>query len=65
MKRRSTVFDGDASKLPFFCERVLNARKRYSEIIILNEIPNFLEGSAYRIFGETAPLYNTVEYKYF
>ena len=61
MKRRSTVFDGDDLKLPLFCESVLNARKWYSEILILNEIPNFLEGNAYRTFGETAPLYNTVD----
>ena len=56
-----TVFDENILKLPVFCERVCNARRYFSEIIILNDISNFLEGKTNRVFNEIAPFYDTIE----
>ena len=55
------MFDGNISKLPVSCELVRNARRYFSETIILIEIPNFLEGKAYRVFSENTTFHDTVE----
>ena len=57
-------FSGDVSQLPYFCDRLQDIRSLWganSETMILDEIPVLLVGRAYRICGQIAPKYKSLE----
>ena len=57
-------FSGDVSQLPHLC-RILRNIQRFCgenlETMILDEIPVFLVGRAYRVFGKTRLKYKSLE----